>query len=136
MKYVKSKNEWLLSEEKYKTAKLFITKEWTINNLVIFKKDDEKTEEDLKIESYKAPPILNINDNEKFVDVDGNKLDIEIRGSRNINDIYFKVKDISDKFNLNQINNTLLNKNGTFKKTLHYKLFKINKLDKIQSDTI
>jgi prophage antirepressor-like protein len=128
MKYIKSKNEWLISEDKYKSAKLFLTKEWTTNNLVIFKKDDDKTEEDLKIESLKAPPILNITDNEKFVDIDGNKLDIEIRGTRNINDIYFKVKDVSDKFKLSNIKTILLNKDSSFKKKLHYKLFKMPKV--------
>jgi hypothetical protein len=135
MKYIKSKNEWLISEDKYKSAKLFLTKEWTTNNLVIFKKDDDKTEEDLKIESLKAPPILNITDNEKFVDIDGNKLDIEIRGTRNINDIYFKVKDVSDKFKLSNIKTILLNKDSSFKKKLHYKLFRVkymkNKTQKI-----
>jgi hypothetical protein len=125
MKYIKSKNEWLISEDKYKSAKLFLTKEWTTNNLVIFKKDDDKTEEDLKIESLKAPPILNITDDEKFVDIDGNKLDIEIRGTRNMNDIYFKVKDVSDKFKLDNIQNTLLHPDSKFIKLIHYKVFRV-----------
>jgi hypothetical protein len=49
MKYIKSKSEWIPSEESYKTAKVFITEDWVHNNLIQFKA--EKTEEDRSHES-------------------------------------------------------------------------------------
>ncbi len=128
MKYIKSRNEWIPSEETYKTAKVFITCEWIHKNLIKFKKQEEKTEEDINIEASKAPPLLELNDEEKFVDIDGNILDIEIRGTKNINDIYFKVKDVSEKFKLGDINKILLNKDSSFNIDLHYKLFKVLKV--------
>ena len=122
-KYIKSSSEWILSEEKYKLAKLFITKEWTHNNLIKYK--PEKTDEDLKIESMKAPEILLLNDDEKFKDVNGNILDIEVRGTRNMNDIYFKVSDITKVFKIGDVTHSLLRKESSFIHNIHYKLFKI-----------
>ena len=137
MKYIKSKNEWIESEEKYKTAKVFITTEWTHKNLIKFKNDEDKTDDDFKIEAMKAPEILNISDDEKFTDMNGNKLDIEIRGTFDRNNIYFKVKDITDKFDIsNNIKTILLNKESSFKKDIHYKLFKVSKVDKDDSKPI
>ncbi len=133
MKYIKSSSEWVLSEDKYKLAKLFITKEWVHNNLIKYK--PEKTDEDLKIESMKAPEILLLNDDEKFKDVNGNILDIEVRGCRDMNNIYFKVKDVSDKFNLGNVKNTLTVSDSSFERNIHYKLFKINVDKSLDNDT-
>jgi hypothetical protein len=129
MKFIKSKNEWASSEEAYKTAKVFITLEWVHNNLIRFKNQEDKTENDLNIEALKAPSLLELNDNEKFIDIDGNLLDIEIRGTKNINDIFFKVKDVSEKFKLGDIAETLTGKTSSFKYKLHYLIFKIHKVN-------
>ena len=126
MKYIKSKNEWVASEESYKLAKLLITKKWVHNNLIKFK--EIKTNEDLKIEAMKAPKLLELSDNEKFIDKDGNKLDIEIRGMKEMNNIYFKAKDISEQFNLSDVSIILKNSDSSFKIDMHYKLFKVPKL--------
>jgi hypothetical protein len=126
MKYIRSSSEWVISEEKYKLAKLFITKEWVHNNLIKYK--PEKTDEDLKIESMKAPEILLLNDDEKFKDINGNILDIEVRGTRDMNNIYFKVKDVSDKFKLGDVKTILLNKESSFEHSIHYKNFKIKEI--------
>ena len=123
MKYIKSSSEWIISEEKYKLAKLFITKEWVHNNLIKYK--PEKTDEDLKIESMKAPEILLLNDDEKFKDINGNILDIEVRGTRDMNNIYFKVSDITKGFKIGDVTHSLLRKDSSFIHNIHYKLFKI-----------
>lgn len=135
MKYIKSSNEWRASDETYKTAKVFITCEWTHNNLIKFKKTEQKTKEDIMVESMKAPPILELKEEEKFTDINGNKLEIEIRGTREINGIYFKVKDVADKFGLGDVSHTLLQKNTSFVINLHYKLFKIHKVINYQNET-
>ena len=121
MKYIKSFNEWQKSDDKYKNAKLFITSEWTHNNLLKFK--DNKTQEDINLESMIAPPILELDDNEKFVNIDNKKLDIEIRGTREINNIYFKVKDISEKFELGDIAKILYGGTSSFIKKIHFDTF-------------
>ena len=60
MKYIKSKKEWVPSEESYKQARVLLTKSWVHQNLIQFKTN--KTEEDLKIEAMKAPPLLELSD--------------------------------------------------------------------------
>jgi hypothetical protein len=124
MKYIKSSSEWVLSEEKYKLAKLFITKEWVHNNLLKFK--ENKSDEDLKLEAMIAHDILELEDEDKFKDVNGNILDIEVRGTRDMNNIYFKVKDVSEKFGLGDVTTTLTVSDSSFERNMHYKLFKIN----------
>jgi len=133
MKYVKSKNEWVPSEESYKLAKLLITKYWVHNNLIKFK--EIKTNDDLKIEAMKAPKLLELADNEKFIDKDGNKLDIEIRGTKDMNNIYFKAKDIDNKFELGNVKTIILNNDSSFKIELHYKIFKSIKVINPDSNT-
>ena len=71
-----------------------------------------------------APPILLLEDHEKFIDTDNNILEIEIRGEKVIDKIYFKVKDISEKFKIKNINKILINKVSSFHYKIHYKLFK------------
>ena len=122
MKYIKSTNEWSQSNSIYRLAKVLITKDWVHSNLIMFKTN--KTDIDIKLEALKAPPLLVLSDSEKFVDVNNNIIDIEIRGTKNINDIYFNVKDIGDKFILSNIDNTLRHPDSNFKLNIHYKLFK------------
>jgi len=117
-------NKWEDTDPTYKQAKLFVTVEWAHQNVV--KLNGNKTAENLKIAVSKAPPILVLNDNEKFVDVEGTKLDIEVRGTRNIEDMYFNVKDIGDKFKLGDVTSTVVHKTSTFEKDVHYKIFIIH----------
>ena len=125
MKYIKSQDKWQKSDENYKTAKLFISSEWTHNNLLKFK--EIKTQEDIDLESMIAPELLELENHEKFVNVDGERLNIEIRGTREINNMYFKVKDISEQFKLGDVNKTLYSGNGTFIKKIHFETFKYDK---------
>ena len=136
MKYIKSKNEWVASEESYKLAKVLITKNWVHKNLIKFKKAEDKTNDDLKVEAMKAPKLLELKEEQKFVDIDGNKLDIEVRGIFERNNIYFKAKDVADKFKLGDVKNTLLHPETTFKLNIHYKLFKVSAVEGINLKSI
>jgi hypothetical protein len=92
----------------------------------------------VKQELYKyveAPEILVLEDVEKFKNKDGYIFNIEVRGERNYNKCYFLVKDISDCFELPNLDNTLLNKDGNFMIDLHYKYFTVIKNDSIQKKT-
>jgi hypothetical protein len=83
-----------------------------------------KTEDDMKVEAMRAPPLIELADNEKFVDADGNRLDIEVRGTKSINDIYFNVKDVGDRFKIGDVRNTLVHPDSKFLLDVHYRLFK------------
>jgi hypothetical protein len=72
----------------------------------------------------KAPPIIYLKEHEKFYDNDGNTLDIETRGERNINGTYFKVKDVMEGFNIKRLNEYIVDKRRDgYIENKHYKYF-------------
>jgi len=76
-----------------------------------------------------APPLLHLDDSEKFHDADGNIIEIETRGERHRKKIYFKVKDVSVGFGMPSLSKNILRhryvdvENG-YEYGLHYKAFK------------
>lgn len=76
-----------------------------------------------------APPVLYLDDAEKFHDADGNVIEIETRGERDRKKIYFKVKDVSVGFGMPSLSKNILRhkyvdvENG-YEYGLHYKAFK------------
>lgn len=132
--FIKSKSIWEIKDKKYNLAKPFISAEWCQCNLFALKK--EKTEEDLKIEASKAPDILILEEEEKFKNVDGDVLEIEVRGEKNVDKIYFLAKDVEVKFNLNSIRGTIQNRTSqgrdiTWKESIHFVRFRITKGDRM-----
>jgi hypothetical protein len=128
-------DEWKDSNGEYKKSKLFIKKSWLQNNIGKYKK--EKNMEDLKIDGMRAPDILELEDDEKFKDMDGNILDIEVRGQRKFDEIYFKVKDIGEKFKIgNNVNKILTNETSSFEEGKHYVNFIIcqSSIDELRGD--
>jgi len=121
----KKDNKWKISNKNKPSpkAKLFITEKWSKLNIPKF--NDEITND-----YEEAPDILELNDNEKFKDVDNNPLNIEVRGERNVNKCFFKLKDISIKFNMNRLKDTIEDKNTTYEEKLHYKYFISNNTHK------
>ena len=89
--------------------------------------NEEENGEKQKVEN--APPILYLDDSEKFHDADGSVIEIETRGERDRNKIYFKVKDISTGFGMPSLSKNILRhkyvdvENG-YEYGLHYKAFK------------
>jgi len=75
----------------------------------------------------KAPDIIHLDDNEKFQDNDGNILDIETRGIREDNKIYFRVKDVAKNFNMEQLQNNIIKEHTTYKQNVDYKYFTCEK---------
>ena len=104
---IKSKGVWEPKDRKYNLAKPFISVEWARANLAAFKNQEEKTEEDKEVEALKAPELLELEESEKFRDVEGNVINVEIRGERSMDKIYFCAGDIESKFKLNRIKGTL-----------------------------
>ena len=82
-------------------------------------------EEGVKQEAENAPPILYLDDAEKFHDADGTVIEIETRGERQRNKIYFKVKDVSVGFGMLRLNDTLIKKESCgYERGIHYTTFK------------
>jgi hypothetical protein len=93
-------NEWNKTEGKSaKFDKVFLLK--SIIDSISELNNNETITDDKGIE--KAPGLIHLKDEEKFQDNEGNILDIETRGERNVDKIYFKVKDVSKTFNIESL---------------------------------
>lgn len=82
----------------------------------------EEGEQQQKVEN--APPLLHLDDGEKFHDADENVIEIETRGERQRNKIYFKVKDVSVGFELPSLDKNIMFKERGYKRGIHYTTFK------------
>jgi len=80
-------------------------------------------EEGVKQEAENAPPILYLDDAEKFHDADGTVIEIETRGERYRNKIYFRVKDVSVGFEMPSLSRNILCFKA-YERGLHYTTFK------------
>lgn len=131
-----------ISGELFQKDKLHLYNDYLNNNVVEyldrnFKEDYDELGEDLddEIESNndenendtieEAPRILLLEDKEKFRDTDGNIVEIETRGNKIYNNIYFKVTDVSAGFNLKSLKTSLLTKHRGYERNIHYKTFLI-----------
>ena len=83
--------------------------------------DIDDTNEAVIIEP--APPVLHLDDNEKFHDINGNTLEIMTCGERHEDLIYFDMTDVSKAFELPNLRITLYNKNASYIKGTDYKVF-------------
>jgi hypothetical protein len=71
-----------------------------------------------------APPILELEDEEKFHDTDGNILEIETRGERDVDKIFFRVRDVMKRFDMPNLKDALIRKERDgYEKGLHFKTF-------------
>ena len=69
------------------------------------------------------PELVYLEKSEMFYDDDGKVIDIEVRGKREANDIYFKVTTISKGFGIENIKNVIINNRGSYKRNVDYIIF-------------
>jgi hypothetical protein len=111
------KNKWIETDGKNKKFdKFFVTEDWFDENF-----GEELGE--IKDDTEDAPPIIKLKENEKFFDNDGNIVEIEVRGERDIEKCYFKVSDISKGFDIKRLHNLIIDKNTLYEENKHYKYF-------------
>lgn len=100
-------------------ANLLLKEDWVLKNIPkmnIEEDTDDESEEHPKLESTMkkekktksneindAPLLLELNDEEKFHDDDGNTFEIETRGERTADGIYFLAEDVSDIFEMESL---------------------------------
>jgi hypothetical protein len=109
---------------------MFLTKNYVLQNIPKMKaraeNDGAAIEADDIKQMYKyeeVPEILELEDEEKFKDIAGNILEIEVRGERNSKNCYFRVKDVSRTFDMPRLQTVLTNKEGEYEREEHYKCF-------------
>jgi len=93
---------WRVSNEQNNKAKLLITKTWLDEFLKSFNPPVQEPAQEVRpivSEIKEAPPILDLMESEKFKDHNGKVLEIEVRGEREEDECFFRVKDVAVCFN-------------------------------------
>jgi hypothetical protein len=133
------KGEWNVSSLDCKKAQLLISKEWVDKHIFKIEENITIVNEETRntTEIVEAPPLFFLDDKEKFRDADGNIIEIETRGSQDRNNIYFKCRNISDGFNIPNLNNHIVDNRWQYIENIHYKNFFIREgLENLESPTI
>lgn len=132
------KKQWRTCDVSCKKGKLLLSKSWCdsnfnfnqiknisennnieTNNNICDTNINEISEEQI----LEAPPVLLLEDNEKFRDTDNNIIEIETRGEKHQDKIFFKVKHVSIGFNLPNLNSVLLHTDKGFERNTDYVTF-------------
>ena len=87
------------------------------------------------IEQEKTPEIIELHDDEKFRDDEGNIIEIETRGERTYDGIYFRVKDVSSGFGIESLKTTLLKQDSGYKRKVDYKVFACTEVSNVYRKT-
>lgn len=84
----------------------------------------ETDEDESGANDVEQPPLLKLEDHEKFKKSDGTVLEIEVLGRRTPNECYFKAKDISIAFQIPTLNNAIIHQyDRGFVRGVHYTCF-------------
>lgn len=80
--------------------------------------------EDKQLDNYEmAPDKIILTKEEMFTDNNGNVLDIDVRGKREFDKCYFRVKDVMEGFEMNKLNRVLADDRNSYKENIDYKYF-------------
>jgi hypothetical protein len=123
-----TEGKWKLSDGlSAKCDKVFIRYEYVMDINEIQKKYNPEEVVLNDDEISEAPSIIDLDDCEKFKDVDGNPLDIETRGERKSDGIFFKVSDVSIAFDMPNLQKSILRKERGYINENDYKYFSCKK---------
>ncbi|BCS82702.1 hypothetical protein QLL95_gp0213 [Cotonvirus japonicus] len=117
--YAANKNgKWTITDGSSKKCdKVLLLQSWVEKNIPEFSND-------VKYDIEMAPDIIDLEDNEKFQDDEGNIVEIEVRGDRDFDKCYFLVKDVANGFGLKRLHNVLIDdKQGGYIIKSHYMYF-------------
>lgn len=126
------KHGWKLSTNQNKPsnkAKALLIEDWVIENVPKMKPDSNETKEAIAESEYEypeAPDLLRLEESEKFKDDTGESVEIETRGERTANGVYFLAKDVSTAFEMPNLNKTLMDTRWDYNKGEHHKTFICN----------
>jgi len=113
-------NEWAQSDKRGKALdKLFLLKDWVESTLGLVNEEIEK----VNSKYLELPPLINLTDEEKIKDDEGNVYEIEVRGKRDPYNCFFKVKDISDLLEMANLGKTLSHNGKGYERGKHYITF-------------
>ncbi|ADO00420.1 hypothetical protein WIV_gp077 [Wiseana iridescent virus] len=122
-----TKKGWESSSENYSRAKILIKSDWVKSNVTKFVDKYKKKSASTQLILREAPPILELEEHEKFRDEAGNLFEVEVRGVREEDKIYFKATHIEKLFEMNNLVNDIRLKQTSYKLKEDYVLFLIVK---------
>jgi len=97
-----TKKGWEESTSAYSRAKILLKVDWVKSNVTKFL--DLRGPERAKHHALReAPPILELEEHEKFRDDTGNTFEVEVRGVREEDKIYFRGKDVERVFEMENL---------------------------------
>ncbi|AAV50280.1 hypothetical protein [Acanthamoeba polyphaga mimivirus] len=88
--------------------------------------DNEEEDNEEENEITIAPGIIKLSKKEKMKDNSGNIIEIEVRGTRDHDNCYFRVSDVSVGFGMKKLHDTITKKGG-YEENNHYRYFYIDK---------
>ncbi len=89
--------------------------------------NDNDSEEEEDNEITIAPGIIKLTKKEKMKDNSGNIIEIEVRGTRDHDNCYFRVSDVAVGFGMKDLHATIIHTNRGYKDVIHYRYFYIDK---------
>lgn len=113
------KQGYTICDSDVKRAKLYLKKEWIDSNVPGFGNHS------IKLEIEPVPPLLLLEEDEKFKDEQGNTIEIEVRGDRDWQKIWFKASDVGKmlEYKDDEIRVILTKKDSSFQQEEDYKTF-------------
>jgi predicted GIY-YIG superfamily endonuclease len=115
--------KWNLSEESVKSAKVLLTCNWVEQNVPNWKTENGTITNNEKLDLEIIPPVLELKYEEKFRDENGNIIEIETRGIKTLDGIYFYGKDVEKMLELDDISTLLNHETSSYIFNTHYKKF-------------
>lgn len=110
--------KWIKASGKdKKNHKFFVTVEWFDENFAA------SPAKKLKDNTKPAPPIIELNDHEKFPNDEGGVMEIEVVGKRSVDECYFKVKDVANGFDLPSLHEVIIDKRKKCGHHIHNEYF-------------
>ena len=144
-------NEYKIYTENYKPAGLFLSKEYVDENILNMNNYDKKKKEikeiktkeqekkmeiqkketkklqierkEIKTAITERPDLIELEDNEKFLDLNGNVIEVEICGERNAKNIFIRARDVAKGFEISKLNDKILDKTSDYEYDVHFKYF-------------
>lgn len=114
-------------------------KKWvTKRNIQLNDEADDGEKKDVKpvLINHIDAKIITLEDNQKFRDCDGNIIDIETRGDREFDKIYFKLSDIAESFGVKNIENTILDAKSHYEPVIDFVYITLEKKKKAQKKDV
>ena len=121
--YAPKSLKWKQSEESVKSAKILLTCNWVEQNVPNWKTENGTITNNEKLDLEIVPPVLELKDEEKFKDENGNIIEIETRGIKTLDGIYFYGKDVEKILKLEYITDILNDPTSKYEFNIHYKKF-------------